>query len=94
MAQYVFNPDGSVTDGQWGKQVAFFDSDGTIKDSQFGRVIGFVSDDGTVSDQRLGKVLGVVASDGTVTNGPFNQTAVGHVGPPVYKRGALLLLLG
>jgi len=50
MAQYVFNPDGSVTDGQWGKQVAFFDSDGTIKDSQFGRVIGFVSDDGTVSD--------------------------------------------
>lgn len=89
---YVFHPDGSVTAGQFGREVAVIDG-GNIRASRFGPVIGVVEPDGTVKDGPFGKVLGVVMSDGTVKNGLFGQV-VAKVTPPVHQRGALKLLLG
>lgn len=91
---YEFKPDGTVTDGPFGKTVAFFLKDGTIKDSQYGQEIGHVDSNGTVKAGRFGRVLGVVGSDGTVKDGQFGSKVIGKVEAPVHKRGALLLILG
>lgn len=94
--KYMFMSDGSVKVGQYEQEVAFFEPDGTVKDKRYGSVLGHVADDGTVKEGNRygGKVLGVVASDGTVRSGSAHGQVMGHVGAPVYKRGALLLLLG
>ncbi len=92
MADYEFLPNGSVTAGRHGQEIAFFSPDGTIKASRHGKNLGFVEPNGTVRrDSKYGQILGTVESDGTVKQ---RGQRLGQVDPPVHKAGALLLLLG
>lgn len=89
---YVIHPNGSVTAGQFGREVAVIDG-GNISASRYGPVIGVVEPDGTVKDGPIGKVLGVVMSDGAVKDRPYGQV-VARATPPDHQRGALKLVLG
>lgn len=89
---YVIDADGTVKDRPNGQVLAFFAQDGVIQDRRNGQVIGFLSGDGTVFDRRNGQKLGKVAPDGTVHD--TYGRPVGEVSAPVFKRGALLLILG
>ena len=91
MDQYRMEPDGTVmADG--GQVVAFFDPSGGIYSHRGGTQIGFVDPQGGVYTHNGGQRLGRVDSDGSVWNA--SNQRLGHVDPPVHRRGALLLLLG
>ena len=92
----VFQPDGTVTNGQYGEVLAHFSDDGTVRaNGPYGAVLGFIENDGTIKQGGpYGAVLGFVEPDGTIKQGgPYGQT-VSTVGPPMHKNAALLLLFG
>ena len=93
MSDYAFMPDGTVKDGPYGKDVAFFDSDGTVRDRRYGTEIGFIDHDGTIKAGRYGALLGSVSTDGTVKDSVGQILARVHA-PEILKKGALRILWG
>ena len=95
MDDYVFGPDGSISNGAEGPVVAFIGKDHrTVKD-RHGKVVAYIDNDGTIKPGPYStKVLGHVDSEGTIRVDRYSTTVLGTVSPPHVEVKAALFLVG